>query len=60
VKNRRKSDALQKMTDTELLDAVRRRDVSVTFRLPVFRNSQAGFFVRDEVMRDEAKRRNLL
>jgi hypothetical protein len=48
------------MTDAELLDAIRRRDVSVTFQLPAFRHSQAGFFVRDEVMRDEAKRRNLL
>lgn len=60
MKNRRKSDALQTMTDTELVDAIRRRDVSVTFHLPVFRNSQAGFFARNDYMRAEAKRRNLL
>jgi hypothetical protein len=51
-------NALERMGDNELLDAIRRRDVSITDRL--WWMAQASFYERDDLMRAEAKRRNLL
>lgn len=51
-------NALEAMSDNDLLDAIRRRDVSITDRMWWMAN--ATFYERDDVMRAEAKRRNLL
>lgn len=50
-------DDLATMTDAELLAAIRAGDVAAAAsRVP----TDANYFWRDDVMRDEAKRRNLL
>ena len=56
--NQERRNALERMPDNDLLDAIRRRDVTITEQL--WWLSGAGFYARDDAMRAEAKRRNLL
>lgn len=56
--SRKHLTALEAMSDNDLLDAIRRRDVTITEQL--WWLSGAGFYARDDAMRAEAKRRNLL
>lgn len=51
------NDALAAISDDELLTAIRRGDVAAAADRV---NPDADYFTRDDVMRDEARRRNII